>query len=318
MRVTFPKGTHYGYQFDPDGNVTAVKPYTLSRASGANVGDPQPIPNRDGLWLLVANGIWAGYYVHQTGAASDPEAEILHQVTEPPPPPPTDGNPQPPAGAVKLYGFSGTTLDTDWGWDMAMVGTSDNMNRFAMYRADPALLEVSNGTLKLKGRRNADGTWDQSYISTRGRYTRQYGIFRASMKLPAGHALWPSFWMLDVTSGAWHEVDVIEAYPEPVNPNWTLCIHTPSGAPCKGMALPADYATAFHVYETEWRASGTGDLFIARLDGAEVGRITVPLHVNPQILLLQMAIGVWFKNMGPDATTPTHPQLEVDWVGVWP
>ena len=49
----------------------------------------------------------------------------------------------------------------------------------------------------------------------------------------------------------------------------------------------------------------------------EQGRTTVPV-MSPQMLLLTMAVGVWFENRAPDSTTPTHPTLEVDWVGVWP
>src|SRR4029450_10441430 len=114
-----------------------------------------------------------------------------------------------------------------WGWDMAMVGTSDNMNRYAMFSTNPNLLEVSNGTLKLKALRQADGTWLQSYIPTRGRYEQQYGIFRASMRTPAGHALWPAFWMLDPTR--FDEMDVIEAYPEPGNSTNSFCMLKPAG-----------------------------------------------------------------------------------------
>lgn len=237
----------------------------------------------------------------------------------PPTPVPTPtpiATPAPPPGAIRLYDFNGTgsieALGPDWGWDMAMVGIVDQpMNRYAMFRADPTLVEVSNGTLKLKARHNANGTWDQVYISTRGKFTQQYGIFKARMKIPAGHALWPSFWTLDTQSGTWDENDVIEAYPEPVNPYYTVCF--PGNAACTTFDLPADYSTAFHVYELEWRSN----VAIARLDGVEQGRTTVPV-MSPQMLLLTMAVGVWFEDRAPDATTPNNPQLEVDWVGVWP
>ena len=180
-----------------------------------------------------------------------------------------------------------------------------------MFSTDARLLEVSNGTLKLKGLRLDDGSWLQSYISTRGKYTQQYGIFRASMRIPAGHALWPAFWMLDPTR--YDEMDVIEAYPEPGNARYTFCTINTAGRPCNGMALPADFSTSFHVYEMEWRPG----VAIARLDGVEVARQSIP-EMRPQFLLLQMAVGVWFKNYVPDATTPANPALEVDWVATWP
>ena len=40
--------------------------------------------------------------------------------------------------------------------------------------------------------------------------------------------------------------------------------------------------------------------------------------MRPQFLLLQMGVGVWFKSVAPDDTTPTNPALEVDWVATWP
>jgi hypothetical protein len=233
----------------------------------------------------------------------------------PAPPPPTvftGSRPAMPGGAIWADSFDGSALNASkWGWDMAMVGTSDNMNRYAMFSTDPRLLEVSNGSLKLKGLRLADGSWLQSYISTRGKYTQQYGIFRASMRIPAGHALWPAFWMLDPTR--YDEMDVIEAYPEPGNARYTFCMLNTAGRPCAGIALPADFSSSFHVYEMEWRPG----VAIARLDGVEVARHAIP-EMRPQFMLLQMAVGVWFRNYAPDGTTPTNPALEVDWVATWP
>ena len=245
-------------------------------------------------------------------------------VISPPAPPPTTpapaplptpiaaGGPAMPGGAIWADEFNGLGLDgSRWGWDMAMVGTGDNMNRYAMFSTDPRLLEVSSGTLKLKALRELDGSWIQSYISTRDRYMQQYGIFRASMKIPSGHALWPAFWMLDPTQ--YDEMDIIEAYPQPGDPTYTFCMHYLGGAPCASMGLPADHATAFHVYEMEWRPG----VAIGRIDGVEVARHAIP-EMRPQFMLLQMAVGVWFKDLAPDATTPTNPVLEVDWVGTWP
>lgn len=233
----------------------------------------------------------------------------LGAVTPPPDPEPPPPSTDIPPGAIKTWTFDGTTLPPEWGWDMAMVGITDQpMNKYAMFRADPSLIEVSNGTLKVKARRNADGSWDQSYISTRGKWSRQYGIYRAKMRFSGGHALWPAFWMLDPTQ--YHENDIIEAYPEPGNAHYTMCF--PGKADCKTIALPSDYSTAFHVYEMEWR----NNVAIARLDGVEKARTTVPV-LNSQFLLFQQAVGVWFKNYAPDNTTPANPQLEVEWVGVW-
>lgn len=243
-----------------------------------------------------------------------PVVETPAPPPAPPAPPPLGPSPGPamPPGAAWADGFDGGALDASrWGWDLAMVGTSDNMNRYAMFSTDPRLLEVSGGTLKLRGLQLSDGSWIQSYISTRDRYMQQYGIFRASMKIPSGHALWPAFWMLDPSR--YDEMDVIEAYPEPGNPTYTFCMHHVSGDACASAQLPADHATAFHVYEMEWRPG----IAIARIDGLEVARHSIP-EMRPQFLLLQMAVGVWFMDLAPDGSTPTNPTLEVDWVATWP
>jgi len=66
-RLTFAAGGHIGYQFDLSGHVTKTKGYVLSRASWANVLARATI-NGAAYWL-VSNGIWAGYWIPESGAA---------------------------------------------------------------------------------------------------------------------------------------------------------------------------------------------------------------------------------------------------------
>jgi hypothetical protein len=64
--LTFAAGTYTGYQFDVSGRVTASKAATLSRGSGAATSARAIINGR--RFLLVANGIWAGYWVPETSS----------------------------------------------------------------------------------------------------------------------------------------------------------------------------------------------------------------------------------------------------------
>lgn len=65
--ASFSGGSHTGYQFDPSGTVTAAKTFTLSAASTASTSQRSTvIPNQPGAWLLIANGVWAGYWMRES------------------------------------------------------------------------------------------------------------------------------------------------------------------------------------------------------------------------------------------------------------
>jgi hypothetical protein len=68
-RITFAAGSHYGYLFTADGTTIASKWYPLGAASGANVDRRGALPGRSGTWSRVVNGIWAGYWIRESGRA---------------------------------------------------------------------------------------------------------------------------------------------------------------------------------------------------------------------------------------------------------
>ncbi|HEX6128237.1 MAG TPA: hypothetical protein VF071_04355, partial [Candidatus Limnocylindria bacterium] len=61
--LAFGQGTHTGYQFDPQGRLTAQKTFTLGRSSGADTSQLALVPNQTGSWYLVVNGVWSGYWI---------------------------------------------------------------------------------------------------------------------------------------------------------------------------------------------------------------------------------------------------------------
>jgi hypothetical protein len=61
--VSFAAGRHIGFKFDRSGRITARKVVTLARASGAYASARRRIVGRTGVYLEMANGVFAGYYV---------------------------------------------------------------------------------------------------------------------------------------------------------------------------------------------------------------------------------------------------------------
>lgn len=62
--VSFSAGAHTGYRFASSGAVLATKAYTLSRSSSASATKSAIIAPHSGIWYLISNGVWAGYWVH--------------------------------------------------------------------------------------------------------------------------------------------------------------------------------------------------------------------------------------------------------------
>jgi hypothetical protein len=71
--IRFAAGVHTGYRFDATGAVTATRSFTLSAPSGAATSQRTTVvPGRPGGWLLVDNGVWAGYWIQESTRAHVP------------------------------------------------------------------------------------------------------------------------------------------------------------------------------------------------------------------------------------------------------
>jgi glucose/arabinose dehydrogenase len=67
--VHFDAGTYTAYKFNASGTTIAHKTYTLARASGASASLRTTIPTHSYEWLLITNGVWAGYYMPESNRA---------------------------------------------------------------------------------------------------------------------------------------------------------------------------------------------------------------------------------------------------------
>ena len=224
-----------------------------------------------------------------------------------------------PAGATWSDEFNGTALNaSNWWRDTLFDGQIDTFAKWGQFSSDPRLYSVHDSMLTMKALRVSGqrAPYIAPQLSTRGlRSFAGYGTYRASIRYDRGHALWPGVWTLD-PHGLGRELDLIEAYPEPNNPReYQVTIHAGHNVQ-QGVSLqaPADFETAFHVYELEWRPN----VLIARRDGVEQHRFNMSVPDTEAFILLTLAVGVHWRNMPPDATTPTNPKMDIDWVGYWP
>jgi hypothetical protein len=69
-RVEFAAGTYVGRKFNAAGAITGSKSFTLSRASGAPTSQRATVPNQAGAWFYITAGVWAGYWVQESGATT--------------------------------------------------------------------------------------------------------------------------------------------------------------------------------------------------------------------------------------------------------
>ena len=168
-------------------------------------------------------------------------------------------------------------------------------------------------------------------ISTKGRYSFQYGTFEARLQVPAGRGLWPAFWALgtDIDRSGWPacgEIDVMEHLgQEPSTASGT--IHGPRGPggqddyePGQSVVHTAPLSAGFHTYGVRWLPGSIQFSF----DGRPYGSITAAdlpagsrwVFDHPFYLILNVAVGGRWAG-SPDASTTFPQTLSVDHVRVY-
>jgi beta-glucanase (GH16 family) len=169
-------------------------------------------------------------------------------------------------------------------------------------------------------------------ISTKNKYSFQYGVFEARLRTPIGKGLWPAFWALgtDIDRSGWPncgEIDVMENLGhEPRKASGT--IHGPRG----GGEARADYepgysivntsalSQGFHTYSARWLPGSIEFYFDGRRYGAIVASDLAAasrwVFDHPFYLVLNVAVGGQWAG-SPDATTRLPQALQVDYVRVY-
>lgn len=175
-------------------------------------------------------------------------------------------------------------------------------------------------------------------LTTCTKFSQQYGLFEAKIKMAPGLGAWPAFWMLPQTKSladyVWPpEIDIIEAFPK-LRPNQVhqgIIITSGSGdgpTPQGWNNLPnnASNSDGFHIYSLEWNPQ----TITWYIDYVKIGSCPTPANFTyPMYLLVNCAVGgEWYRGESGAApgdydalvrayrsdTSQLPYRTEIDWV----
>lgn len=225
--------------------------------------------------------------------------------------------------------FAGTAVD-DTKWSRCQRGKADWMNTMS---DDPALVEVADGILHLRGVVNERQDLDPvpyltAGLTSKGKFAFLYGkvVIRARFKSAQG--AWPALWMMGEQKGwpANGEIDLMEHLNfddivyQTVHSVYTVKIDK-TNTPKKGSTARID-RDGWNTYGCEWDA----EKVVFTVNGQpthtyprvpEKGEEQWPFN-QPFYFILSMQIGGgWVNGTGP--TNPEHypAGMEIDWVRVY-
>jgi Glycosyl hydrolases family 16 len=191
---------------------------------------------------------------------------------------------------------------------------------------DPSNAVVEGGLLRLR----ASAPNRSAMVQTLGKFAMRYGRIEASIRVPSGQGLWPSFWLktAQVASAKYPEIDVLEMWmtdrPDDLNDPFTVSQNyhwtTPSGdveSSHSWVRGSTDYSAGFHRFALQWDPRSIRWF----IDGVETKEVDGPMvPTAPMFIAFSLQIGhAWWlgSNFAPNANTPFPSYMDVDWVRVY-
>lgn len=173
---------------------------------------------------------------------------------------------------------------------------------------------TGSGRLVLRCLKTANG-YTSGRITSRTKFNMQYGRVSASIKVPAGHALFPAFWLLGFqTPNNYPEIDIFEFVNNATTWYSTVHLSNKTGA-LLTQGPTADLSVAFHEYWLEWRR----DSITTGVDSTTWSTWTPASYPGqawtlnaPMYLIMNLAVGGAWAGP-PDSTTPAQSDVLVDW-----
>ncbi len=245
----------------------------------------------------------------------------------------------------EFNGAAGTFPDTTkWNYDVGNNNGWGNgesefycaagSNTAPCSAANPNVFMNGSGSLVIRARRDASGTWTSTRMLTSGKFSIQYGRIEARMRLVAANGLWPAFWMLGTNIGSvgWPscgEVDIME-WVDNYGPSATSStIHGPGYSGSGGIGVQTGFPNAtrvddanYHIYGVIWSPNqiqfyrDTTTNITRTITPADLPAGTTWAFNHPFFVLLNQAVGGnWFP--GPDSSTPAVNDVLVDYVRVY-
>lgn len=248
---------------------------------------------------------------------------------------PAEPEPEPVAERTLIFSdeFNGTTLNTQvwaycYGWTNPDGCHNRSNSSSAVYL--PRNVEVSNGTLKLHGKKErvtiGGTTWEYTsgMVSSHSDYRDEPGFlhnkgymeFRA--KIPGFEGSWPAIWN-HAAGGKWPpEIDVMES----INNECDMEMHyhyleggTGSKREFGGQTNDVNICDTWHTYAVEWTSTSV----TWYLDGVQRAKFTpsnpASIANEPMYLIMNLGVGGgWPGDMTGQALNET---MEIDWVRVY-
>jgi beta-glucanase (GH16 family) len=221
-----------------------------------------------------------------------------------------------------------------WGNGESEVYCAAGSNAAPCSSANPNVFMNGSGSLVIRARRDAAGTWTSARMHTSGKFSTQYGRIEARMRLVAATGLWPAFWMLgtNISTAGWPscgEIDIME-WVDNYGPSVTSStLHGPGYSGSGGIGTQSGFPNGtrvddanFHIYGVIWSPD---QIQFYRDSITNITRTITPANIpagttwaynHPFFILLNQAVGGnWFA--GPDGSTPAVNDVLVDYVRVY-
>ncbi|WP_345751787.1 glycoside hydrolase family 16 protein [Microbacterium rhizophilus] len=224
-------------------------------------------------------------------------------------------------------GAAGSAPDPKiWGNDVGRGGWGNN--ELQEYTSDATALD-GEGNLVITATIPRDGSAITSgRLTTKGKFSFQYGTLETRMKLPGGQGLLPAFWMLGDTTDvvgwpAAGEIDIVET------PSTTSAsshhVHGPVSFTKKwsvgeGVRFERPLSEDYHVFGVT-RSPGHIEITVdgevaMTVDRDDIRKGTwvfdLPMHA-----LFSLAVGGDWPGE-PDETTPEVAEMKIDWIRYTP
>lgn len=198
--------------------------------------------------------------------------------------------------------------------------------------ADSRLLVIHDGVMHLRGLENDDRAKDPAPfltagVTTRNKYSFQYGKVQIRARCKSAQGAWPALWMMPDSRPkvGYGEIDIMEHLNfdeqvyQTVHSDYTK---EDKARPPQRYCFPEIDRDGWNIYGIEWDAgkivftvNGRRTLTYPRMP--ELGESQWPFDA-PYYLILSMQIGGgWVNSSGP--TNPAHypAGMEIDWVRVY-
>jgi hypothetical protein len=224
--------------------------------------------------------------------------------------------------------FNGTSLSSDWVYDIGTGSSGWGNNELQYYTNTNAI--VANGHLEIKAKAEPFNTqmYTSSRIKTQGKKSWKYGRIDIRAALPYSKGIWPALWMLgdNITTVGWPscgEIDIVELVGGAGLNDRTIhgTVHWNQGGHAEygnSYSLPSGkFADEFHVFSIIWNETSIKWL----VDDVQYSQINITpaelseFHEN-FFLIFNVAVGGNWPG-SPDVSTIFPQSLYVDYVRVF-